>query len=162
MVDGSNAGRSPIVSDDVILNLINDKLDMDTHPVLSTTEIAEELPIGRRATLDRLRGLTDAGELCRKNVGNGHALWWQPDVLLRNNIRTKPSNGLEIVARDEIDTSVPRPMVKENAVLPEFDEDSTSENNTIETSTTSDEPTPDKSSSNKDQKEIDSFGPGDT
>jgi len=52
MVDGSNAGRSPIVSDDVILNLINDKLDMDTHPVLSTTEIAEELPIGRRATLD--------------------------------------------------------------------------------------------------------------
>ncbi|WP_193767563.1 hypothetical protein [Halorientalis pallida] len=50
-------------------------------PVLTTSEVAEELPIGKRATLNRLEDLVDREELDSKDVGVGR-VWWRaaPDA----------------------------------------------------------------------------------
>ncbi|AQL43478.1 hypothetical protein BV210_12590 [Halorientalis sp. IM1011] len=45
-------------------------------PVLTTSEVAEELPIGKRATLNRLEDLVDRDELASKDVGVGR-VWWR-------------------------------------------------------------------------------------
>ncbi|MFB6084916.1 MAG: hypothetical protein ABEJ94_11805 [Halorientalis sp.] len=45
-------------------------------PVLTTSEVAAELPIGKRATLNRLEDLVDRGELDSKDVGVGR-VWWR-------------------------------------------------------------------------------------
>jgi hypothetical protein len=45
-------------------------------PVLTTSEVAEELPIGKRATLNRLEDLVDRDELDSKDVGVGR-VWWR-------------------------------------------------------------------------------------
>ncbi|WP_336002089.1 hypothetical protein [Halorientalis halophila] len=47
-------------------------------PVLTTSEVAEELPIGKRATLNRLEDLVDRGELDSKDVGVGRVWWREP------------------------------------------------------------------------------------
>lgn len=46
------------------------------EPVLTTSEVAEELPIGKRATLNRLEDLVDRGEIDSKDVGVGR-VWWR-------------------------------------------------------------------------------------
>ncbi|WP_136717218.1 hypothetical protein [Halorientalis salina] len=46
------------------------------EPVLTTAEVAEELPIGKRATLNRLEDLVDRGEIDSKDVGVGR-VWWR-------------------------------------------------------------------------------------
>lgn len=45
-------------------------------PVLTTSEVADDLPIGKRATLNRLENLVERGELDSKDVGVGR-VWWQ-------------------------------------------------------------------------------------
>lgn len=45
-------------------------------PVLTTSEVAAELPIGKRATLNRLEDLVDRGALASKDVGVGR-VWWR-------------------------------------------------------------------------------------
>src|SRR6056297_2617387 len=45
-------------------------------PVLTTSEVAEELPIGKRATLNRLEDLVDREEIDSKDVGVGR-VWWR-------------------------------------------------------------------------------------
>jgi hypothetical protein len=45
-------------------------------PVLTTSEVAEELPIGKRATLNRLEDLVTRNELDSKDVGVGR-VWWR-------------------------------------------------------------------------------------
>jgi len=45
-------------------------------PVLTTAEVADQLPIGKRATLNRLESLVERGELDSKDVGVGR-VWWQ-------------------------------------------------------------------------------------
>ena len=45
-------------------------------PVLTTSEVADELPIGKRATLNRLESLVERGELDSKDVGVGR-VWWR-------------------------------------------------------------------------------------
>ncbi|MFB6143188.1 MAG: hypothetical protein ABEJ30_07585 [Halorientalis sp.] len=45
-------------------------------PVLTTSEVASELPIGKRATLDRLEALVEREELASKDVGVGR-VWWR-------------------------------------------------------------------------------------
>jgi len=47
-------------------------------PVLTTAEVAEELPIGKRATLNRLEDLRDRGEIESKDVGVGR-VWWRSE-----------------------------------------------------------------------------------
>lgn len=45
-------------------------------PVLSTAEVADRLPIQRRGTLNRLRGLQDEGVLDSKPIGGRNTVWW--------------------------------------------------------------------------------------
>lgn len=47
-------------------------------PVLTTSEVAAELPIGKRATLNRLEDLVDRDELASKDVGVGRVWWLEP------------------------------------------------------------------------------------
>lgn len=50
-------------------------------PVLTTSEVAEELPIGKRATLNRLEDLVERGEIESKDVGVGR-VWWRAEPAL--------------------------------------------------------------------------------
>lgn len=68
-----NGGRfSGDVSDQDIL-IVFDKLDADGP--LTTREVAEELPIGRRATHEHLQRMHEDGQLGKKNMGN-RVVWW--------------------------------------------------------------------------------------
>lgn len=53
--------------------------DETDDPVLSTAEVADAFPIGRRGTLDRLPALQDDGQLEAKNVGGRNITWWRLD-----------------------------------------------------------------------------------
>ena len=72
MSDGP--GRKPTVSDDEILAVLRKSSD----PVLTATEVAEQLPIGRRAVHKRLRELAEEGVLESKDAGSGSRVWWLP------------------------------------------------------------------------------------
>jgi DNA-binding Lrp family transcriptional regulator len=68
------AGRKPDVSDDEIISV----LEGATDPVLSTNEVAEELPIKSNGTQRRLKELYKEGEILGKKAGNSW-IWWLPD-----------------------------------------------------------------------------------
>jgi DNA-binding IclR family transcriptional regulator len=72
MSDGSKPGRKPRVTDEEILQLFRDTDD----PVLSTAEVAEQLPIKRSATYKRLAALRDEGKLNGKEIGGRNNVWW--------------------------------------------------------------------------------------
>lgn len=72
MTDRGEPGRKPRVSDEELLAVFHDSPD----PVLSTREVADELPIGRRATLSRLEALVDDGALRSKSIGGRNTVWW--------------------------------------------------------------------------------------
>lgn len=80
MSEDSTPGRKPRVTDEELLAVFQRTDD----PVLSTAEIADELPIKRRATLTRLRRLADNGVLSRKQTGGRNTVWWpttDPDTI---------------------------------------------------------------------------------
>ncbi len=66
------SGGTPTVPDEEVLAVF----DAVRDPVLTTAEVAAELPIGRRATLKRLKKLRDAGRLESKTVGPRGEVWW--------------------------------------------------------------------------------------
>ena len=68
-------GRKPTVSDDEILEIFRDSPD----PVLTAPEIADLIPISRRAILDRLKDLEEHGILRSKKVGGRRTVWWYPE-----------------------------------------------------------------------------------
>jgi DNA-binding Lrp family transcriptional regulator len=68
------AGRPPEVSDKEILELIR----LTDDPVLTTAEIAQSLPIGQRAVLNRLSELHNQGIVNRKNLDDQYSVWWIP------------------------------------------------------------------------------------
>ncbi|MEZ3162315.1 winged helix-turn-helix domain-containing protein [Halorubrum sp. RMP-47] len=70
-------GRKPTVSDEEILYVFQQSSD----PVLTTSEVAEEIGIGRRGAFDRLRKLTEDGSLEMKKIGETGAVWWSPKAL---------------------------------------------------------------------------------
>jgi len=72
MSDGP--GRKPTVEDDEILAVFRNSSD----PVLTATEIFEQLPLGRRGVLKRLRNLEERDILRSKEVGSGSRVWWYP------------------------------------------------------------------------------------
>lgn len=47
-------------------------------PVLGTSEVADELPIKRRGTDDRLRELAEDDRLGTRTIGTTR-VWWHPD-----------------------------------------------------------------------------------
>lgn len=72
MSDGP--GRKPTVSDEEILDIFRNS----SEPVLTASEIADELPLGRRAVFKRLRNLADQNILESKGTGSGGRVWWLP------------------------------------------------------------------------------------
>ena len=65
-------GRKPTVSDEEILAVFERAED----PVLMADEVAEYLPIGRRAVYNRLRSLEEQGFLNSKKTGARSTVWW--------------------------------------------------------------------------------------
>lgn len=72
MSDEGPPERRTTVSDEAILAVFR----AAETPVLTTAEVADELPIGHRATLKRLKRLGEAGELRSKQVGPRGQVWW--------------------------------------------------------------------------------------
>lgn len=60
------------VTDEDILTVFHELDD----PVLTTKEISNELPISRRAILNRLNSLNDEGLLRKKDCGGKVIIWW--------------------------------------------------------------------------------------
>jgi len=81
MSDGP--GRKPTVEDDEILDVFRASVD----PVLTATEVSEELPLGRRGVLKRLRTLEKEGVLRSKEVGSGSRIWWYPGYTETRSVR---------------------------------------------------------------------------
>jgi predicted ArsR family transcriptional regulator len=67
-------GRPPNTTDEDILEVFVRSSD----PILTATEIAAELDIGRRGLLARLEELEDEGFLISKSVGSRSVVWWYP------------------------------------------------------------------------------------
>lgn len=74
MSQENRSGRKPRVSDDELLEVFRGA----DEPVLTTTDVADAIPIGKRATLDRLKALHEAGVLEQKSVGPRGQVWWLP------------------------------------------------------------------------------------
>jgi len=71
--DRDGGGRyTPSVTDADILGI----LDRASAPVMTATEIADELPIGRSAVRKRLVDLHERGTVERKSVGARSVVWW--------------------------------------------------------------------------------------
>lgn len=68
-------GRHPQVSDEELLRVFR---QADT-PVLTTQMAADELPITKRAVLDRLKSLHSRGRLEKMDVGPRAQVWWISD-----------------------------------------------------------------------------------
>jgi hypothetical protein len=64
-----------MIPDDKFLEILRDASD----PVLNTTEVADELPIGRAGAIKRLHELADDGKIGRKRAGNSY-VWWAFDL----------------------------------------------------------------------------------
>ena len=62
----------PEVSDEELLNVFREL----EKPVLTATQVAGEVSIGRKAVLERLHGLEKRGVLERMEVGARAVVWW--------------------------------------------------------------------------------------
>jgi hypothetical protein len=51
-------------------------LDRSEEPVLTASDISDELPVGDKAVYLRLRDMHDDGLLGRKKVGGRAVVWW--------------------------------------------------------------------------------------
>lgn len=71
----NKGGRIPRVSDEDLLDVFRATSD----PVLSTSEVADAVPIQRRGVLSRLRDLEEDGLLESKQIGGRNTVWWLPD-----------------------------------------------------------------------------------
>lgn len=67
-----SAGRPPEVTDEEILDVFR-RAD---EPFLIASEVADELPIGRRGVYGRLDTLHEDGTLGRKKIGGRGTGWW--------------------------------------------------------------------------------------
>lgn len=68
----SGGERTPRVADEDILELFRESDD----PVLSTVEVADELPVDRRRVLDRLHQLAETEKLDSKKIDGQSIVWW--------------------------------------------------------------------------------------
>lgn len=71
----SSVGRKPRVTDEEIIEVFR----VAKTPVLTTTMAADELPIGKRALLNRLTDLEEEGKLESMDVGPRGKVWWAPE-----------------------------------------------------------------------------------
>lgn len=71
----SSAGRPPRATDEDILEVFQ----QSEEPVLTTVEVAAELPIKRHAVYKRLDKLAEEGSIVKKPVGNSGTVWYLAD-----------------------------------------------------------------------------------
>lgn len=71
-MSGEKPGPKSRVSDEEILALFEATPD----PVLSTAEVAEEVPLQRRSVYNRLKQLQEDGRLQSKKIGGRNTIWW--------------------------------------------------------------------------------------
>ncbi|WP_122090353.1 hypothetical protein [Halalkalicoccus subterraneus] len=90
MSEHSTPGRKPRVTDGEVLAVFRQTDD----PVLSTADVADELPIKRRATLTRLQRLAESGALDRKATGGRNTVWWLTDDERVRGSSAEPLRGL--------------------------------------------------------------------
>jgi hypothetical protein len=95
----TDGGRKPRVTDKDLLDVFRQTND----PVLSTAEVADEIPIQRRGTLRRLRSLEAAGDLDSKSIGGRNTVWWLSDLTPNAGDRDTSETGEN---RPETDPSV--------------------------------------------------------
>lgn len=67
-------GRPPEVTDEEILAVF----ESEDAPVLTASDVADRLEMGRRGILSRLENLEDNGFLRSKKVGARSTVWWYP------------------------------------------------------------------------------------
>lgn len=67
---------TPAVSDEDILAAMT----RISGPVVTAAELADVLPIGRRAIRERLIDLEEEGHVARKKVGGRAVVWWVTDT----------------------------------------------------------------------------------
>ncbi|MDL0129844.1 hypothetical protein PNP59_02690 [Halobacterium salinarum] len=72
---GEGGTYEPEVSDEELLGVFRES----EKPVLTATMVAGEVSIGRKAVLERLRELEDAGQVKRMEVGARAVVWWPAD-----------------------------------------------------------------------------------
>ena len=65
-------GQKARVPDNDILEVFRATTDL----ALGTAEVADALPIGRRATYNRLTSLCEQGLLISKQIGERNTIWW--------------------------------------------------------------------------------------
>jgi len=71
---GEGPGRPPEITDEEILEVFKSS----GEPVLTATEVAEELSVGRRGILSRLENLEKDNQVKSKSVGARSTVWWAP------------------------------------------------------------------------------------
>ena len=69
-----NDGRPASISDNDILQVF---VEAD-QPALGTSEIAEQIPLGKRQVQNRLNELHSRGEIERSAVSQQSYIWWRP------------------------------------------------------------------------------------
>lgn len=70
-----SGGRRKTISDEEFLKTISTLQSEDSNPVITSSELAEEISIGRQGTYQRLEELEDRKLVRSKKVGTGRA-WW--------------------------------------------------------------------------------------
>ena len=68
----SGGTYEPEVSDEDLLDTFRES----EKPVLTAKQVADEVSIGRKAVLERLRGLEERGVVERMEVGARAVVWW--------------------------------------------------------------------------------------
>lgn len=89
-------GRNSTVDDLDVLRVLR----AGETPVLTAAMIADELPIGRRATLNRLKDLHERGLIEQMDVGPRGQIWWPAE----DGLESLPGFGM--FADDEAFTEV--------------------------------------------------------
>lgn len=72
--DRGAGGRKRRVSNTEILRVFTDT----DRPVLTTGQVANELPLGKRQLQERLIELYENGDIEQESVGARSYIWWRP------------------------------------------------------------------------------------
>jgi len=118
--DRDEGGKyTPTVTDEEVLAAIG----RASGPVVTTGELADVLPIGRRAIRERLISLQERGLVDRKKVGGRAVVWWrvgstttEPDDLAADPLFSLPtfSSGVDDVS-ENVDEHLATAIADENA-----------------------------------------------
>jgi len=66
-------------TEQVTLDSILDAFDRAEAPVLTASEVADELGCSRPSAYNKLDNLEEQGELRKKKVGSRAVVWWRPE-----------------------------------------------------------------------------------